>query len=215
MEDYYILGAIIIVVLIGYFFNQNKRRNSLYVKIRKRLNEEFTQASFTSDWKKRQELNLKLIWLDTIRDINMRDIFGRQKDKSTETEVLAKLSMNEIKFPVKWHLEDDVSYPFSQEIIQAYGKVLSENKYRGMYKPDNILPVPKDTIRKAIHFTFDYFNLKNPRYIVPDKDERIDNLNVLKLLLQTTFIDTGAEDLPKETAENCLAGDQFKKRQLH
>jgi len=215
MEDYYIFGVVILLVLVGYFYNKNIGRNSPYMKIKKKLNDELMQASFANDWKERQEINLKLIWLGTIRDINMRDIFGRQKEESSEMEVLNKLSVNDIKFPIKWNLDDDVSYPFSQEIISAYGKVLAENKYKGMYKPDNILPVPKDTIRKAIHFTFDYFNLKNPRYIVPDKDKRVDNLNVLSLLLQTTFIDTGGEDLPKETAENCLAGDQFKKRQLH
>jgi len=214
MEDYYIFGVIILFVLLGYFINKNKGRNSPYMKIRKRLDDELMQASFAGDWKRRQELNLKLIWLDTVRDLNMRDIFGRQKEKSSEAEVLAKLTMNDIKFPVKWNLDDEFSYPFSQEIIQAYGKVLAENKYKGMYKPDNILPVPKETIRKAIRFTLDYFNLKNPRYKVPDKDKRAENLNVLNLLLQTSFIDTGAEDLPKETAENCNVGDQFKRKQL-
>ncbi|WP_026764442.1 tetratricopeptide repeat protein [Sediminibacterium salmoneum] len=211
MTILYIIGGLIITGLLMNFMKTKRESNSPYLKIKKKLDEELLQANFSGDWKRRQEINLQLLWLKTINEVESRDMFGRKKDE-IETSLLATLSLDDIKFPLRWKLDDLYCYPFSQEIISAYGKVLSENDYNGMFKPDSILPVPKNYIRKAILFTFDYFNLKEPMYSVPDKDKRADNLNGVSVFLDMSFIDTGNIDLPRSGTENYKVGNAIKEK---
>lgn len=208
MTILYIIGGIIFA---GFLINFIKKRNSNspYLKIKKKLEEDLMQANFSGDWKRRQEINLYLLWLKTLKEVKSRDILGHKKDEN-ETDLLETISFDDIKFPLKWRLNDFYCYPFSQEIISAYGKVLAENDFKGMFKPDSILPVPKSYIRKAISFTFDYFNIKTPIYVVPDKDKRADNLNGVKVYLDLSFIDTGNIDLPKSATENYRVGNAIK-----
>ncbi len=211
MTILYIIGALLLAGLLINFINTKKESNSPYLKIKKKLDGDLLQANFAGDWKARQEINLKLLWLKTLNEVERRGVLGSKKDVN-ETILLATLSFDDIKFPLKWKLDDFYCYPFSQEIISAYGKVLAENDYKGMFKPDSILPVPKSYIRKAILFTFDYFNLKKPIYEVPDKDKRAENINGVNILLDMSFIDTGNDDLPKSETENYKIGNTFKEK---
>jgi tetratricopeptide (TPR) repeat protein len=206
----YIIGGIIVAGLLFNFTKAKKEGNSPYRKIKKKLDEDLIQAKFLGDWKRRQEINLQLLWLKTLSEVESRDAFGRKKAESEK--LLAMLSFEDINFPVKWRLDDFYCYPFSQEIISAYRKILAENDYRGMFKPDSILPVPKSYIRKAIMFSFDYFNLNESIYDVPDKDKQADNLNGINVFLDLSFIDTGNDDLPKSGTENYKVGNAIKKK---
>jgi tetratricopeptide (TPR) repeat protein len=211
MAIVYIIGGLIVAGLLINLIKTKKENNSPYLKIKKKLDEDLLQANFSGDWKRRQEINLQLLWLKTINEVEGRNMFSRKKDEG-ETSLLATLSLDDIKFPLRWKLDDFYCYPFSQEIISAYGKVLAENDYKGMFKPNSILPVPKNYIRKAILFTFDYFNLKEPVYEVPDKDKRAENLNGVNVFLDMSFIDTGNSDLPKAGTENFKVGNAIKKK---
>lgn len=208
---YIITGLIVIAALIN-FFQTKKEINSPYIKIKKKLEDDLLQANFSGDWKRWQKINIQLLWLKTLIEVESRDMFKTKKDYG-EKSLLAKLSFEDIKFPTKWKLDDLYCYPFSQNIISAYGKILAKNDYNGMFKPDSILPVPKEYIRKAILFTFDYLNLKEPTYKVIDKDKIADNLNEVNFILYEFFIDTENIELPKSSIENFEVGDELKKRQ--
>lgn len=209
MAIIYIIIILIIIVTIANYIKKTNESNSPYIKIKKKLDEELLQADFLGDWKRSQEIKLQLIWLKTIREVEINDLYGQKKNLNTEA-ILSSLSIDDIRFPRTWNLNDFYCFPFSQEIISAYGKVLAENDYEGFFKPDSILPVPKIFIRKAILFTFDYLNLKNPIYLIEDKDKRAETLNTVNSFLENSFIDTGNEKLPKSLTENYKIGSTIK-----
>ncbi len=212
MTILYIIGGLIVARLLFNSIKRKKESNTPYLKIKKKLDEDLLQANFSGDWKRKQEINLHLLWLKTLDEVESRDmLFGRQKNENKAT-LLAKLTFDDIKFPLKWKLDDLYCFPFSQEIISAYGKVLAENNYKGMFKPDSILPVSKNYIRKAILFNFDYFNLKESIYEVPDKEKRIENLSSINIYLDMSFIDTDNDDLPQSGHENYKVGNAIKKK---
>lgn len=213
MDIIYVISVIVAVSLFIQFRKKRKEKSSPYLKIRKKLEEELSQAEFSGDWHKRQETNLYLIWLEAISIVESTDLYGYTKDEEHDS-LLSKLSIENIKFPSQWNLHDIYSYPFSVGITRAYGQVLANNDYKGMFKPDSILPVPKEYIRKAILFSFDYFNLKETMYEVSDKDERRENLSAINVYLDMSFVDTGNEDIPKIAGENYRVGKVFKERQM-
>lgn len=207
----YIIGGIIAAGIIINFISRKSRSDSTYMKIKKKLDEDLLQANFSGDWKRRQEITLQLLWLKTIKEIETSAIFGRSKSQS-ERSILSKLTLDDIKFPVKWKLDDFYCYPLSQKITSVYGKVLADNDYKGLFKPDSILPVPKKYIRKAILFTFDYINLKDPIYKVPNKDKLVHSLNNCNSVLYMFFIDTGNTHLPKSGNENSKVGNSITEK---
>jgi hypothetical protein len=124
-----------------------------------------------------------------------------------------ELLNTDVKFR-KWDINDSYTFLFSQEITAEFGKVLSENKYKGQFKPNNILPVPKKFIVKAISFTFDYFSSNQPSFDNSRKTKIADSLNTGKVLLYTSFVETGNVDLPIDIRENYIAGKTFLKKQI-
>jgi len=183
----YIIGCLIVFGLVIIILNAKKKNNSPYLQVKKKLEDDLQQANFTGDWRKRQEINLHLIWLKTLNEVDM----------SRETSLLANLSFDQIKFPLKWKLDDIYSFTFFDEILSAYGKVIAKNAYGGLCKPDSILPVPKNYIRKAILFNFDYLIIEKTIYKVPDKDKYAEILGSGQVQLELWFIDTGNDDLPQ------------------
>jgi hypothetical protein len=105
MTILYIFGGLIVAGLLINFIKTKKESNSLYLKIKKKLEEDLLQANFSGDWKRIQEINLQLLWLKTINEVESRDMFGRKKDEG-ETSLLATLSLDDIKFPLRWKLDD-------------------------------------------------------------------------------------------------------------
>jgi len=212
MTIIYIIVGIVLVIFIYNYFKSKSERNSVFLKIRKRLEEDLLHSEFSGDWKKRQEINLQLIWIKVVIEVEKGDI-SHEINQEIENLILSKLSLDDIKFPKRWVLDDLYCYPFAQEIIAAFGKILAENEYKGKYIPDFILPVPKVIIRKAILFTFDYLNLKESIYIIDDKDKIADAIATASVILNSSFIDTGNDDIPKESMENFRMGKMYEKKQ--
>lgn len=208
MTTLYILGALILVALIINFIKKKVENNSPYLKIMKKLNEDLLQANFSNDWKRTQEINLQLLWLESLVQVERLNNVGRAVEFN-EKLYINNLTIHEIQLPQKWTLNDLSCFPFSQQIINSYRKVLATNEYKGVFKPESILPVPKKYIKKAILFSFDYFNLKDPLYEIPNKDEQADNLNTINFWLGN-FIDNGDIDLPKSGIENYHVGNALK-----
>ncbi len=195
------------------FFDERKRNKSPFLKIKQKLEDDLRQANFSGDWRKRQDINLKLLWLKTYYDVESKVLSNSNQDND-ETALIAKFRENDFKFPTKWKLDDFYCYPFSQEIVAAYRKVFSEKVYKGIYKPNNILPVPKEYIIKAIHYIIDYLNQKESIYPVPDKNKLAENLDFIKALLVDSFIDTGDDDLPTESRKNHEVGEFYMDKQM-
>lgn len=206
----FIVGLVSIILIVN-FRQSIRKKESAYFKVRKKLNDDFLQAEFLGDWRRKQEINLHLLWLEVLKDVYSKDMLGNKKSDNDEF-VISDLSLSKIQFPLKWKLDDLFCFPFAQKILSEYGRVLAENDYEGMFKPDSILPVPKAYIRKAILFTLDFLTLDEPIYIVHDKDKRIENLKKVSMFLNLSFIDTGNIDLPKSGIENHRVGNSIKEK---
>jgi tetratricopeptide (TPR) repeat protein len=210
---YAALGIIVIGIIM--FRQTKKEKDSPYFKIRKKLEEDLQQANFTGEWKKRQEINLQILWLDAIKkvEVEVKDLFGAKNDES-ESSLLSKLTEEEIRFPTKWKLKDLHHNSFVTGIIDGYAATLAENDYKAVvYKPDNILPYPKHIIQKAFYYVFDELNSKDPLYAIKEKDKYAAYLNAASHSLYNTFVDTGNNGLPKETLENVQRGTVFYNKQ--
>lgn len=212
MTALYIIIGIITLGLFLVYYKIKKENNSPYYKIRKKLEDDLKLSDFSGDWKRKQEINLQLLWLDTIKEIETRDIFGIKKQES-ERSILSDLNDSDFKFPTKWKLDGLDHFPFVQGIISGYGKTLAENDYKGMYKPNSILPYPKEIIRKAYYYMFDYLNYDKPLYEIKEKKKYADNLNAINVYLDLSFVETGNSDLPKEGIDNYRVGKEMHDRQ--
>jgi tetratricopeptide (TPR) repeat protein len=211
MTIIYIIAGVILIGFLFRFVQNKKSSNSPYHKIQRKLKDDFLSANFSGDWRRKQTINLQLIWLKTIKEVESRNTLG-DKNGTDQTSILAKLTEDEIKFPTKWKLDDFYHFPFSQEILAGYGKLLTENDYK-FYKPESTLPFPKKFIKKAILFTFDYLNYDKPLYEIPDKQKVADNLNSVKYILLENFVDTDKRELPKDGIENFRVGKQLREEQ--
>lgn len=179
-----------------------------FLQIKRKLENDLLIAESSGSWKERQRINLNLCWLNTIKKVESNEF--SQTGFTHQESLLINITFTDIKFPSKWELNDLYCYPFCAEIISTYGKILAENDYKGIFKPDSILPFPKNYIIKAILFSFDYFNLKTPLYNIPDKDKLIDGLHTANYALYNFFIDTGTIELPKSAFENYNIGNSIK-----
>ena len=214
-----VIYIIIGIVIFGIIFSQyqkSKRSQSPYFKTKKRLEEELNIAVKTDDWQKRQEVNLELIWLKTIKDIESRDMFSNKLDDSKVQLTLSQLSENEIKFPDKWKLDDLYHFPFVGNIIAGMGNLMQNSEYE-LYKPISVLPFPKNIIKKAIYFTFDYFNYDKPLYEIPEeeKKKKAESLNDVKYFLIEFIVNTHETNLPKKGLENFSAGSKISETQKY
>ena len=210
--EYYYFGGILVLVLIGLSIQKLKEFKSPYYRIRKKLTEDLVQANFAGDWHSRQEINLKLLWLEIVKETEGRGFLGNRKDDLL-LPMLSKLSEKDLAFPISWKLDDDRVKLFAEKIIREYGRVLAESKYKGMYKPDNILPLPKSFIKKSIFFILDYGSYNSAPTKFENKDQLFENLNTQSRILNSYFVDTGDEDLPMETLGNMEKGKQFYDKQ--
>lgn len=208
----YILAGLVFIGLLLKLYQDKKEKESPYYKIRKKLEDDLRLSNFSGDWKKRQEINLQLLWLETVKEIETRDFTGIKKQES-ERSILSDLNDRDFKFPIKWNLEDIDHFPFVQGIISGYGKTLAENDYKGMYKPNSILPYPKEIIRKAYYYMFDYLNYDKPLYEIKEKKKYADNLNAINVFLDLSFVETGSSVLPKEGMDNYRIGKELQDKQ--
>jgi len=210
----YIFGGLVAIVFLIEYLQTKSKNNSPYFKIKKKLEEDLIQASFSGDWKKKQDLNLQLLWLKIIKnDVEVSNISGKNNIPERIYQI-TKLTENEIMFQSNWQLDNFYHFPLSQEIIAGYRKTLVDNDYK-VYKPESILPYPKDIIKKAILFTFDYLNHDKPLYTITNKKELADNLNAIRAILLENFVNTSKSILPKDAIENYRIGKQLRDEQLY
>lgn len=188
--------------------NLQKVKKAPYNKLKKKLEDELLQASFAGNWKKKQEANLQLLWLKTILETEKKKLLNRPGTYH-EDNLINSLTFEIIKFPKTWQINDITSYPFAHHILAEYRKILLNKEYKGIFKPESLLPLPKIYIKKAILFTFDYINLKDPVYSIPDKENLADNLNTISVLLDN-FIDTNGMALPNSGINNYKIGISIK-----
>lgn len=194
------------------WYLRNKQKKSPYFTIKSKLEEELVEAKFKSDWRKIQETNLFLLWLKVIAKVEKEAFSGAQKQEDEDSK-LASLSEDEIKFPLNWDFESFYHFPLASEIISGYGKLLVENDYK-VYKPEQILPFPKEIILKAIDFTLAYFNYDKPLYETSRKEEFADNIKATRFILVENFVDTTGINLPKDGIENFRVGKQIRDTHL-
>ena len=192
-----------------YGYRKDKKSNdSLYRRIREKLESDLSQAKFSNNWKEKQKISLQIHWLDTIKEIESRDMLGQKKEES-ESEVLSDLTEEELRFPSKWELDNIYHFPFITGIVGKFGQTLANNKFKGVFKPNSILPFPKESIKKAIHYLFDYLNYDKPLYEIKDKAGYADNLNNLKISLYMYFVEGDESQLPSEGVNNVLIGKKL------
>jgi hypothetical protein len=203
------LFAVGALIKINQVMKENK---SPYRKLLKKFEEEKLIADFSGDWKKKQEINLQILWLKTILEVE-NNLEQQSNTKQGVTYDINNFSLEDIKFISKWKLDDFYCFPFAQAIVDSYKKLLSEIGHNAMYKSNSILPLPKNYIRKAILFLLDYLRQENPIYEVNDKQKYIDYLHIISVDLDRFFIETGNTELPTTLAENRKVGNALRDKQ--
>lgn len=209
---YSVTGVAIILWGTFYVFQKYRESRAPYFRVKKKIADDLLHAKVMGEWKNWQKINLLRLWIDNVREFNLKDVFGNKKEMS-DSEILLKLTERELIYPSQWSLDDYRIVTFSQSIIQEYGLVISTNKYKGMYKPESILPYPKNVIFMAIQFTLDYAEYEKALRVPIDRKELTLNLSFTRVLLSKYFVDTGLEDLPIEVMENMERGKYFASRQ--
>lgn len=209
---YIFILALIVFGLVISFLKPKNESTSPYSKIKEILDDRLFEANFSGDWKRRQVINLQLIWLKTLNVIESRDFYGNNKNRS-KTLSHKDLSLDDVKIPLSWKLDDFYCYQFALEIISDYGRVLADSEYKGNFKPNSILPVPKVYIRKAILYMNDYCDQTNPIYEVKDKNKLRYDLDIGQEFLEMFFVETENVDLPKSGVENFKVGTELKEKE--
>jgi hypothetical protein len=211
----------IILYIFGFLFGVGalikinqvlKEKNSPYKKLLKKFKEEYLLADFSGDWKKKQEINLQILWLKTVLEVENK-LKQESNNSQGETYHIIKLLIDDVRFMSKWELDDFYCFPFAQAIVESYKKVLSDIGFNAMYKSNSILPLPKNYIRKAILFLLDYLRLENPIYEISNKQQYIDDLHLISADLDRLFIETGNTELPTTLAENRKVGNELLGKQ--
>jgi len=200
-------------------FGFKKKEKSPFEIICDKLNSELHEAKFSGNWKLRQEIQLKLKWLETVKNQNkiwdemLREFFPKDLINMTDPKDVSKLSIDEIIFPQEFNDQEILHYKFSEIIFQDYGRVLGNTgKYHGcVFKPVSMLTYPKEYIRKAIEFTLRCLQMENPFFATPpNKDEIVNTLKAIEFHL-SDFIDVSEKELPTERMENYMKGNELIK----
>lgn len=202
-----------IIELVNNYLNQREEKRLLYFKIKTKLEEDLLHHQFSGDWRKSQVANLQLIWLKTIFEVNSRDMCGYKLEQYEILPRLAKISLEDLKFPIKWKLEDRNCFLFSMEILSAFELLQNDRSLKAVpFKSDKILPVPKEFIIKAILYISDYIKNDQSELKRDDRGNLSEKLSFTRVYLDTAFIDTGDDDLPSTLVENSRAAIMRKKQ---
>lgn len=207
----FIIGILVIVGVgvVEIISKEKKKTNTPYYSTKVRIEKDITYFSIIGDWRKVQELKLQELWLDSVRELYTYNYLDTDK-RSNENEILAKLTIDDLKYPLNWSIDNYEHIIFVYKIVYFFSEIVVNNKDKRMYKPENSLPIPKSVLKKA----FDYFieltendknELKN-EFKVEEIRTIMDFVYCQKPLLDMFYIDTGDEDLPQEKMENYTAG---------
>ena len=195
-------------------FDFLKKKKSVSDLIFEKLNSDLIEAKFSGNWKLKQEIQLKLKWLEIAKNqIEIwKDLLPERYLNATGSDDVSALTIDEIVFPKELNDQEILHYKFSEIIFKDYGKVLADSgKYQKcFYKPASILPYPKDYIRRAIQFSKHCLKMENPLFSPPpNKKEILDNLGGIEAFLEN-FVDASEDELPSEMRENMMKGSEYK-----
>ena len=200
-------------------FGFKKKEKSPFEIIKEKLHSEFYEAKFSGNWKLRQEIQLKLKWLETVKNQNkvwdemLKEIFPKDLLNISDSMDVSKMDTDEFIFPQELNDQEMLHYKFSETIYKDYAKVIADSgKYHDcLYKPASMLPYPKEYIAKTIQFTINCLHIENPFFVTPtNKDEIISRLKVILVNLPM-FINANEKELPSERMENLMKGNELRK----
>lgn len=182
-----VMAVIVIAILLLQIdaLRQDLRREivyntSDYFVLKRTLEAELKIAKFNRDWKKKQIIALDLLWLDILAESK----YGN----STDNEKLSRLSISESHHD-PWSYENHKIVAFCTRILNKFSNVTMEVIESGKnYVPVNLLPYPKEEIKKALSLLKEYQIFK-----MADTGENnidiIKSIQVQHSLLETIYTD--------------------------
>ena len=193
-------------------FDFFRPKKSVFDLIFEKLNQDSLEAEFSGNWKLRQAIQVKILWLTFIKNQNaVLGVYLPFIDKNNQIDV-SSLSMDQIKFPEVLDDKEILDIKFAQKIYEEYGKILADSgEYQEcLFKPASILPYPKHVIKEAIDFYIHCLVMDSPLFTLPsNKDELIENLEVINSALEY-FLEVNKNELPTDKKENMIRGFELK-----
>lgn len=201
MESLLVIMGIIGLGVFGLFYEKQKIKRTPFYKLKKKLEDDLLIANFESNWRRRQEINLQLLWLEALYEDEKEDSFGADKEKS-EYDILKKISVEDLKFPKQKDEEYFSHVRFAHKITQSYGNIWAndfKHKVR-LYKPEGALLLPKEAISDWMRF---YLTCKE---LPKGMEEPMQGL----LPLLDDFIPFDVTEVPIEHKENREFGRKWE-----
>jgi len=155
-------------------FERLKKKYSLS-KITKKLESDLQEAEFSKNWKEKQKINLKLLWIDFIKREN--EIMTKASGLSYSSQFDNIRNREESYFPESFSPKDPLHDKFAEKIVHDYGDVMaSPGKYsKCFYKPASLLPYPKEYIEKSCHFFCEQLESEHPNWERPANADEMKN----------------------------------------
>lgn len=200
-------------------FSFLKKQKSPYVVLKEKIESELIFSQFSNDWRRTQELNLKLLWLSIIKDSSaiMKQSLPEQLKFLVADEDINDKTIEMLNFPVELNHDDITHINFAERIFKEYAKSIGfpSKKFKlyenCMYKPASLLPYPKKYIGKVLGFSIGVFKGESKILGIPSNaDEVVANIQILGVMLPN-FLETEDELIPLVLYENIIFGQEFKK----
>ena len=207
MNLIYVILIVVVLLIIGFrIFVKRMMKEPPYFETKRILEENLSSIEET-DWKGKQEVNLKLCWINSLESFELSTTLSNNKEE-TVREKLNNFTMNEIEFPVELDLNEYSHFNFTYQVVLDFVKVVNDSGYQSM-KPYKILPYPFEFIDKS--FTFLLRFLKNDREIFPEdvRLQYIDDFERISCNL-SFFVDTGNDDISKDWRKSLTDSRKYK-----
>lgn len=208
----YILGFLIIVGVIAIIGKEINRRNTPYYSTRTRIGKDIKYYTILGDWRKVQELNLQNLWLDSVNEINTYNFLEPNKKHNEDVVILSKLTIEDLKYPLNWSTDNYEHIIFAYKIIHFYSELVANNTDERPYKPNNSLPIPKSSIKKAVDYFIELTEGGKNKFDDEKKKIIMDFVYFQRPFLDMFYLDTGDEDLPQDKRENYKAAMKYSKK---
>lgn len=190
-----------------------KKKKSAFQLIQDKLRLDYLSAQFESDWRLKQEINIRISWLEFSKydsDI-YKELIPIHLRNAIKKEDVQSLKIEQILFPIKFDINDIRHYKFAEKIVYEYGVVLGNpgNYTQCIYRPSSLLPYPKKFITRSLEFNIDYLNNENKIFSTPENKENM--LGTLRggLAYLDNFLDVNEDELPIETVPNLHKGREL------
>lgn len=173
--------------------------------------EKSTTEYIPENWRDRQEYNLQNLWrnLKNNEETILREFDPLNKIRKKQNR-LSDLENVGYEYPSELDEKNLIHMKFCEEIVHDYGKIIEKPKGydKCLYKPESILPYPKEYIRKALKYTC---NILNEDRNNPSVEMMITNIEITEMQLMN-FVDIDEKDLPKNAKENLEAVKEYNNK---